>query len=51
MTDCIHEKHLPKGEDNDWDLMNWDEHPTAKGLYVNMCKKCHLLYWEIRGND
>lgn len=48
MTDCQHEKYIPKGEKSDWDLMNWDGHPTAKGLYVNMCKKCGLVYMEQR---
>lgn len=46
MTDtCEHEKFMPKGNPDNWNMMNWDNDPNNKGLYVNMCKKCGLLYW------
>lgn len=54
MTDSIkcpsggkHEKYNPEGNPPDWNLMNWLQDPKNKNLQVNMCKKCHLLYWEL----
>lgn len=47
--ECQHEKFLvPVNEnalpplDDSWDLMSWADNSVK----VNMCKKCHLLYWE-----
>ncbi len=45
--ECSHEKYLPIGLTDDWNLMNWDKDIPNKNLKVNMCKKCNLLYWEI----
>lgn len=48
MSECQHEKLIPMGNEPDWNLINWDEKPEIgnEHLKVNMCKKCHLLYWE-----
>jgi len=40
---CEHEKYIPAGNDNTWDLMTWTEEPD---LTVNICKKCGTLYGE-----
>ena len=42
---CRHEKLIPIGNEPDWDLMNWSNEGN-ESLKVNMCKICHLLYWE-----
>jgi len=46
INNCKHEKYLPKGNAADWNLMLWEDDLKNKNLVVNMCKKCHLLYWE-----
>ncbi len=42
---CKHEKLTPVGENEEWCLMNWNSEGNEY-LKINMCKKCHLLYWE-----
>lgn len=46
---CEHVKHFPPVNENmypridePWNLMDWE----GTSLKVNMCEKCHLLYWE-----
>ena len=46
MTDCKHEKLIPEGANENYNLMNWYDDGKESDLKVNMCKKCHLLYWE-----
>lgn len=45
---CNHQKFIPKGNEVTWTLMNWEGNDDNKDLVVNMCKICHLLYWEIK---